>query len=107
MLCLLMNKRILAISSSVVIGTIVLVFTLSSVELPYYQSSALKYEINTQCQLYSAFLSEKIKPSSGLSTINPELNELLDELLQVDPVKNYDSIISENPQCENEFRKLN
>ena len=102
-----MDRKSLAIGASVTVGAIILVAVLGTSDLSSYQSTVLKYDINTDCQLFTTFLNGKLTSDMDTSKINPELNSLLSELLAMDHIEDYDKIQSQNPHCEDEFRKLN
>lgn len=102
-----MDRKVLSVSAGIIISAAILVVVMGTSELPYSQSSVLKYSINTDCQAYTAFLRGEITSDIDMSKINPELKPLLAELLTMDHVENYEKIQSQNPHCEDEFRKLN
>lgn len=48
-----MEKRIVGIAASIVMSSITLVAIIGSTDLSHYQSESLRYNINTECQVYA------------------------------------------------------
>jgi len=104
-----MEKKIVGITASIAISSIILVAIIGSADLSRYQSESLRYNMNTECQVYAEFVnwgitSESIKDPK----INPKLVPLIQDLITLkgDPRDHLDRIQAENPQCKNELGKL-
>lgn len=97
------------ITSSIIISSIVLVVIIASTDLTSYQSESLRYNMNTECQVYAEFVNWGITLESiDDPKINPKLKPLIQDLISLygDPRGYLGKIQNENPQCENELRKL-
>ncbi|MFB5626567.1 MAG: hypothetical protein ACE5R5_00010 [Nitrosarchaeum sp.] len=104
-----MNKKVFGITASVVLSSIILVIIIGSTDLTSYQSESLRYNINTECQVYAEFVNWGITPESlDDPQINPKLTSLIHNLISLDgdPRDHLERIQKDNPQCKNELGKL-
>lgn len=104
-----MEKRIVGITASIAISSIILVAIIGSTDLSHYQSESLRYNINTECQVYAEFVNWGISSESTKDPkINPKLMPLIQDLIALDgdPREYLEKILEDNPQCKNELGKL-
>ena len=104
-----MDKKITGIITSVAASTVILGVIIGSTDLTSYQSESLRYDMNTECQVYAEFVNWGINYESlNDPKINPKLIPLIQELVSLDgdPRDHLDRIEIENPQCKNELQKI-
>ena len=104
-----MDNRTTGILLSIVISSVVLFLVIGSADLSSLQSEALRYNINTECQVYAEFVNWGITEESiNDPKINPKVMPLILDLivLEGDPRDYLEKIQEDNPQCKNELGKL-
>ena len=104
-----MVNKIVVISTSIVASAIILIVIIGSDDLSAYQNETLRYNMNTDCQVYAEFVNRGITQESlNDPKINPKLKPLIQDLLSLegDPRNHLEEFNDKYPHCKNELVKL-